>query len=87
MVKRMLVCFFAPSRPFAETLREQVKLALDLNLHYLRHVFHTCYYCTSSFNFTEELGDVCGRHLRYAAGSHVSIRDEAGELRSSTRGT
>lgn len=70
-----------PSHPCTdsdESSSYQVKASLDLYLHYLRLVFHTCYYCTSAFNFVEELGEICGRHLRYAVGSHVSIRDEAG---------
>lgn len=45
----------------------QIKKTLDLFLYYLRSAFHTCYYCTASYNFPEELQRKCPKHVRRAA--------------------
>ena len=37
---------------------------LDIYLHYLRTVFHTCYYCVCTTDFAEELTKKCIGHVR-----------------------
>lgn len=37
---------------------------LDLYIHYLRTVFHVCYYCVASTDFAEELVRKCVGHVR-----------------------
>lgn len=49
----------------------QIKKTLDLYLHYLRSVFHTCYYCLATFSFPEELERKCPTHLRREAKADV----------------
>ncbi|GAA5934356.1 hypothetical protein JCM1841_003345 [Sporobolomyces salmonicolor] len=43
---------------------DNTRKTLDLSLHYLRHVFHTCYYCAVQCDFPEQLESVCVRHVR-----------------------
>ena len=50
-----------------DALRQQNKNTLDLYLSYLRTAFNTCYYCTATHNFPEELERRCPRHLRRSA--------------------
>jgi hypothetical protein len=40
------------------------KKALDLFIEYLRTAFNTCYYCTASFDFKENLARSCALHKR-----------------------
>ncbi|GAA5864235.1 hypothetical protein JCM1840_006709 [Sporobolomyces johnsonii] len=43
---------------------DNTRKTLDLSLHYLRNVFHTCYYCAVQCDFPEQLESVCVRHVR-----------------------
>lgn len=47
-----------------ERAEKTERQTLDLYLQYLRSVFHTCYYCTTTHDFPEELVRKCVRHVR-----------------------
>ncbi|GAA5928036.1 uncharacterized protein JCM15063_006064 [Sporobolomyces koalae] len=63
---------------------KQNRKALDLNLHYLRFAFHTCYYCATRCQSAEALESVCPRHVRRSGASQpdpfVAFSDSATDV-------